>query len=202
MSAEKGNFAIDKFLSCILRLIYCDSTKKKKEDSLNCDAISVMDSKFEMNGGVKSVKKCEESEENKLHRVLSVFLNNVRINNDVYLEMLITHLSGKNKNVEGMLSPLFAIGLYCALISVFRQIAQNSSNRQRFWNGLSGLLISGRPRGSLIIILWDSHWDSWPCTLRNRQTLQLWRTNNFWTGNLLAPGNFTIRINYVKLSGG
>uniref|UniRef100_A0A1B0DIT0 Uncharacterized protein n=1 Tax=Phlebotomus papatasi TaxID=29031 RepID=A0A1B0DIT0_PHLPP len=59
-----------------------------------------MDSKSEMNGGVKSVKKCEESEENKLHRVLSVFLNNVRINNDVYLEMLITHLSGKNKNVE------------------------------------------------------------------------------------------------------
>ncbi|XP_055698594.1 uncharacterized protein LOC129799027 [Phlebotomus papatasi] len=56
-----------------------------------------MDSKSEMNGGVK---KCEESEENKLHRVLSVFLNNVRINNDVYLEMLITHLSGKNKNVE------------------------------------------------------------------------------------------------------
>ncbi|GAB0095115.1 uncharacterized protein DMENIID0001_104570 [Sergentomyia squamirostris] len=52
-----------------------------------------------MNGGV--TWSDDESAEKQLQKVLSVFLEpKIRISNDVYLEMLITHLSGRKKSTE------------------------------------------------------------------------------------------------------
>uniref|UniRef100_A0A1B0CDR9 Uncharacterized protein n=1 Tax=Lutzomyia longipalpis TaxID=7200 RepID=A0A1B0CDR9_LUTLO len=54
-----------------------------------------------MNGGVKKPELREDNDEDQLYRVLRMFLEpGIRISNDVYLEMLITHLSGKNKNAS------------------------------------------------------------------------------------------------------
>ncbi|XP_055677021.1 uncharacterized protein LOC129786200 [Lutzomyia longipalpis] len=54
-----------------------------------------------MNGGVKKPELREYNDEDQLYRVLRMFLEpGIRISNDVYLEMLITHLSGKNKNAS------------------------------------------------------------------------------------------------------